>query len=133
MSLFYFLSITFAFVIWMSFIEATARLRINLFCYGFCRNIAKLVTFAQFLHCCFNNSLHGPHLLQTKALSDCFCQSHSHRECLIRVKIGKIQKQKFESQFNAINPFSAGSLLENVVQCISPAIRARSIWKLYYN
>ena len=36
----------------MHFVEVFARLRICLFCYVFCLNVAKLVIFVQFLHYC---------------------------------------------------------------------------------
>ena len=49
----------------MSFIEAFARLRICFFRYVFCRNVAKLLIFVQYITI-VNNVLREPYLLLTK-------------------------------------------------------------------
>ena len=87
----------------MSFIEEFARLRLCLFRYVFCRNLAKLSY--SFYTTVVNDGLHEPYLLQANSLF-ILILSDSQRGCLIWIKFVEFPKQKFESQLNAINLFS---------------------------
>ena len=81
----------------MCFIEELARLRICLFRYVFCLNLAKRVTVVR-------DGLHEPFLLLTNS-SFILILSDSRRGCLIWVKFVEIPKQKFENQLNVIYLF----------------------------
>ena len=74
-----------------------------------------------------SDGLHEPYLLLTNS-SFILILSDSYRGCLIWVKFVEIPKQKFESQLNVINSFSILWL-----RTLFQPIRARVIWKLYYN
>ena len=88
----------------MYFIEEFAKLRIYLFRYLFCRNLAKRVIFIRFYTTVVSDGLHEPYLLLTNSLF-ILMLSDSHRGCLIWVKFVEIPKQKFESQLNVIYLF----------------------------
>ena len=90
----------------MYFIEEFAWLRICLFRYVFCRNLAKRVVLfsSSFYTTVASDGLHEPYLLLTNS-SFILILSDSHRRCLIWVKFVEIPKQKFESQLNVIYLF----------------------------
>ena len=89
----------------MSFIEEFARLKICLFRYSSFVRIKQNELFSySFYTTVFNDGLHEPYLLLRNS-SFILTLSESHRGYLIWVKLIEIQKQKFESQFDVINPF----------------------------
>ena len=102
-------------------------MRICLFCFVFCRNVANTLFSFSVYTTVVNNGLHEPCILW-KNSSSTLLLSESHRGCLIWVKFDKIRKQKFESQLTVINPCSV--LWEST---LFKPIRAPVIGKLYYN
>ena len=97
MSLFYFLSIISAFVIYSDVFHRRIRcveLRTCLFRCVFCRNLAKRVSFIQFLHyCCQRWSPWAAILLLTNSAL-ILILSDSHRGCLIWVKFVELFRSK---------------------------------------
>ena len=65
---------------------------------------SKTCYFRSFYTTVLNDGLHEQYLPLTNS-SFILMLSESHSGCLIWVKFVEISKQKFESQFNVINPF----------------------------
>ena len=94
----------------MSFIEEFARLRLCLFHYVFCQNLATLLFSCSFHTTVVNDGLHEPYSLLTNH-SLILILSESHMGCLIWVKFVEIPKQKLKAN---LMPFTVlYSLLEN--------------------